>query len=539
MKKRIIDISVAGILLLLANACQEVEKIASTPIPTLEKHTSGYTLYVYGQPFTILGGQCGNSSNWPATLPQVWETMRGMNANTLEIPVYWEEIEAKEGEYDFSSVQLLLDQARNEDMRLVLLWFATWKNGSNHYTPEWFKQDSGQYFNTVGKDGQQVDSPSPHCKAAMEKDAAAFRELMKYLKENDPCHTVIMVQVENEPGTWGSVRDYSRSNDKLFSENVPDALLKPEILKELGAKAESGNWKAVFGERADEYFNAWHIASYIEYVAAAGKEVNPLPLYVNAALRDPLSNPPATEYESGGPTDNVIAIYKAAAPHIDICAPDIYLQGDANVLTVINLYDREDNALFVPETGGNVKYLYEVLTKGIGFSPFGVDGRMNEESPLSKEYKLLKPITGKLAEWQKEGMLYSATEPEGEYVKELDLGEWKAIMTFGKSRRSNSIPTGERKGSGSQSTGKAFFVKFAEGDFLAMGTNVRFTFEPSGKNAGRAWHYLRVEEGCFNENGEWVMRRVLNGDQTDWGGPFIGDEPGMLRIRVYSREPRN
>jgi len=31
--------------------------------------------------------------------------------------------------------------------------------------------------------------------------------------------------------------------------------------------------------------------TYIGYVAAAGKAVNPLPLYVNAALRDPISNP--------------------------------------------------------------------------------------------------------------------------------------------------------------------------------------------------------------------------------------------------------
>ena len=34
------------------------------------------------------------------------------------------------------------------------------------------------------------------------------------------------------------------------------------------------------------------------------------------------------------------------------------------------------------------------------------------------------------------------------------------------------------------------------------------------------------------------MTRVLNGDQTDWGGPYVGATPSMLRIRVYAREPR-
>lgn len=235
--------------------------------------------------------------------------------------------------------------------------------------PEWMKLDSKQYFNVVGINGQPIDSPSPHCKAAMELDAKAFAEVMRFLKEYDKCHTVIMVQVQNEPGTWSSVRDYSKSVDKLFNSNVPDALLKPSILKELGARQDKGTWNEVFGERADEYFHAWSVASYIDYVAAAGKAVNPLPMYVNAALRAPFGNPLATQYESGGPTDNVICIYKAAAPHIDLLAPDIYQRGDANYMKVVELYTRPDNCLMVPETGTNPKYLYEVISRGIGFSP--------------------------------------------------------------------------------------------------------------------------------------------------------------------------
>ena len=36
----------------------------------------------------------------------------------------------------------------------------------------------------------------------------AFRALMRHLKAQDPAHTVILVQVENESGAWGSGRDY-------------------------------------------------------------------------------------------------------------------------------------------------------------------------------------------------------------------------------------------------------------------------------------------------------------------------------------------
>ena len=48
-----------------------------------------------------------------------------------------------------------------------------------------------------------------------------------------------------------------------------------------------GTWHEVFGSDADEYFHAWSVASYINYVAEAGKTVNALPMYVNVALRDP------------------------------------------------------------------------------------------------------------------------------------------------------------------------------------------------------------------------------------------------------------
>lgn len=508
-------------------------QIKSTPMPKLTHENGHYTLLVDGEPYLILGGQCGNSSNWPATLPTVWKTMKEMNANTLEIPIYWEEIERVRGQYDFSSVQRLLDQARAHNIRLVLLWFATWKNGSNHYMPEWMKLDSKHFYNVTSKDGRDIDSPSPHAKEAMELDAKAFAAFMQYLKDNDPCHTVIMVQVENEPGTWDSVRDYGHNAEKVFKQNVPAALLKPEILTELGADPHStgGSWSQVFGERADEYFHAWHVARYINYVAEAGRKVNPLPMYVNAALRDPISNPMANEYESGGPTDNVICIYKAAAPAICLCAPDIYQSDNEKYYAVIQLYDRQDNALMVPETMSNNLFLYEIVSRGIGFSPFGVDGRISAETPLSLDYALLSPAANQIATWRVENRLFTAYEHSNHATDEIDLGSWKAKLTFNASSRGAALPQGENKTS---PAGKTMIVKISEDEFYAFGNNVHFTFEPMGLNAGKSWHYLYVEDGHF-ENNIFVRDRILNGDQTDWGGPTISSQPQVLHIKVYTR----
>ena len=91
----------------------------------------------------------------------------------------------------------------------------------------------------------------------MEADAKAFAEVMKYLKKADPQHTVLMVQVENEPGAWGSVRDYSADAQKLFEGEVPKELLNPKILNALNKPVVSkGTWTEVFGKDADEYFQA-------------------------------------------------------------------------------------------------------------------------------------------------------------------------------------------------------------------------------------------------------------------------------------------
>ncbi|MFH0756665.1 MAG: DUF5597 domain-containing protein [Bacteroidota bacterium] len=510
-------------------------------MPRIVEKDGRHALLVDGQPFLILGGQAHNSSAWPGMLPQVWSAIEALNANTLEVPIYWEQVEPQPGKFDFSLVDTLLIQARERDKYLVILWFATWKNGSNHYMPGWMKNDAAKYPNITGKNGQAVDSPSPHTGAAMEADARAFKAVMKYLKEADPQHTVLMVQVQNEPGSWGSVRDFSTVAQKLFEGPVPRELLKPEVLKELNKPVVSkGTWQEVFGEDADEYFHAWSVAGYIETVAAAGKSVNPLPLYVNAALRDPLSNPKASTYESGGPTDNVIPVWKVAAPSIDLVAPDIYLSGTETVLKVIELYDRTDNPLFIPEIQGSEeysKYLYALIARsGIGYSPFGIDdngrGETAEETAerlgsLSKEYAMAGPMMRELAKWGFEGKIRAVVEREDEAVHTIDLGAWEAIITF-------SASSGRTAQANTRPVGKAMVVQLGENEFVLVGTHCRFTFRPVGANAGRAWQFLKVEEGRY-ENGTFRLLRIRNGDETDWGGPRIGDVPAVLHTTLVVR----
>ncbi len=509
-------------------------------MPRIVQASGRYALLVDGAPYLILGAQVNNSSAWPDMLPKVWPAIGYLHANTVEMPVYWEQFEPQRGCFDYTVLDTLLTQARAHHVHLVLLWFGTWKNGSAHYMPEWMKRSPERYPRMTGSNGRAVDSPSPYSSAALQEEVVAFAALMGHLKTADQQHTVIMVQVENEPGTWGSVRDYSPAAQKLFEAPVPRELLAA-LHREDGAP--SANWQAVFAEYAEEFFHAWSVARYIEQVAAAGKAVYPLPLYVNAALRNPLrpSRPPS--YESGGPTDNVIPIWKAAAPSIDLLAPDIYMDDSAQYLKVLQLYHRPDNALFVPETRNDPAYsgyFFAALGhEAIGFSPFGLDytgysnsplgaTRITEESlaPFALNYELIGPMDRLIALLNFDGKLQAVAEEKGQPSQSLDFGRWTATISYGL----RQFGPGQNPPGNPEPTGRALVAKLAGDQFLVAGFFCRVDFHVTDKSSDKQRQFLRVEEGRY-ENGTFRTIRTWNGDQTDWGLNFTS-APQVLRVSL-------
>jgi hypothetical protein len=532
-------------------------QVAAHPIPRIVQQNGRYAMMVDDAPFLMLGAQANNSSDWPSTLPKVWPAIEYLHANTLEIPIYWEQFEPKQGVFDYAQIDSVLAQARAHHVHLVLLWFGTWKNGSQHYMPEWMKLDPEKYAHIVNRNGERVDSPSPFAQASLDADIRAFTAFMQHLSVADPERTVLMVQVENETGTWGTLRDYSPDANRLFAAPVPD-----DVLKAMSKTAAKGaGWAEVFGPEADVCFHAWAIARYVGQIASAGKAVYPLPLYVNAALRDPFKGAPGT-YESGGPTDNVLPIWKAEAPAIDILAPDIYLLDTPTYLKVMELYHRPDNALFIPETAGTphaARFLFAALgLQSIGYSPFGLDytrtnhpERMlpNEPNafldPTAQNYKLLGPIMREVARLNFEGKMQAVAEVEGQPEQTLHFGIWDAVVSYGVGR-------GEPAKGNAEPIGRALVAQVSDNQFLITGFHCRIDFRPAGTAqqqkmgqivAGtgqtpsalidgiwRHRQFLRVEEGEY-ENGVFQLQRILNGDQTDWGLDF-GSDPDLLRVSL-------
>lgn len=510
--------------------------VFSAEAPRIIRKDGRFALLVDGKPFLMLGGQIHNSSAWPSELPQVWKSMAALHANTIEAPVYWEQFEAQPGKFDYTNVDAIVTGAREHGLHVVLLWFGTWKNGNMHYAPAWVKNDPAKYPRIIRPDGEPIDVLSPLSRNTLEADKAAFTRLMGHLKEIDSQdHTVLMVQVENESGNIGSVRDNSAAANRELAGKVPADLLAAT------GKAE-GTWRDVFPGDADEMFQLYHQAKYINEIAQAGKREFDIPLYINvwldyppAALAQRQLDQPGIGYPSGGPVQKVVGVWRKLAPAIDAIGPDIYSDNTEFYLSVLAAYHRTDNPLIVPESGRSDSYgsvfFYALGDGALGFAPFGVDQsgwNITGDEPWtahSRNFALIAPMSREIAQLEFDGMLKTAVEERGAATKELDFGRWQATVAFGFPQQDGRPAPGTR-----DAHGAALVARLGPDQFLVTGVDASVVFHLPGKLPWIHSQPLTVEEGGY-ENGVWKTARLLNGDETDRGLSFY-QKPTVVRITM-------
>ena len=354
----------------------------------------GFRLLKDGHPALLLGGQVHNSSSSSRkSIADSFAHVRRMNGNTVLAPVSWALLEPEEGRFDLSLVDAMLEAARSNGLRLVLLWFGAFKNAASTYAPSWVRADAGRFpravidaqrrtaFTYPGATAKPVLSVfSPELRDA---DAAAFEALVRHLADADVDDTVAMVQVENESGLLSDSRDRGPLAELAWNAAVPAELLDHvgsagssavhDLWHDRGAIG-SGSWSEVFGDdaRADEVFMAWAFSTYVEHLARRGRAIKRIPMYANAWLGPQPGQDDPGQYPSGGPASPVIEVWRAGAPTLELLGPDLYVD-DAD--SAMRTYAAADQPLFIPECRLRAGELVRAIgTYGaIGWSAFGID----------------------------------------------------------------------------------------------------------------------------------------------------------------------
>jgi hypothetical protein len=453
-----------------------------------------------------------------------------MNLNTVIAPLYWELVEPEEGLFDFSLLDGLVKGARRRGMRLVLLWFASWKNAASSYVPAWIKTDEQRFPRMEISPGRYTNALSCFGTDSREADARAFAAVMRHIHEIDARqHTVLMMQVENECGVLGGPRDRSPLAEEAYAQPVPEALIEyleshreslvPQFRRNWEATgATSGSWDEVFGSDGDEVFMAWHISQYVDSVAEAGKAEYELPMVANAWLKLDEGRPPGF-YPSGGPVYTMLDVWKAGAPHIDVLAPDIYAQ---DFCGVCEAYTRPDNPLFIPEAHRDARSattaMYAIAQhSAICFAPFGIDS-CELPHPLVETYVLLDAMMPLLTERQGTGRMVGILQQQDDEHWEIELGG--AVLHV-------HAPWPLQAG---QPPGGGMVLDIGSGEYVVAGRNLRIEF---GIAAGRTdVEFLWLEEGIY-WRGTWMPGRRLNGDETAHGRTVkLGSELGVCRLKL-------
>lgn len=538
---------------------------AATAQSVLEKGANGTHISVNGQPMLILGGELSNSA---ATcfedIDRVMPEMKSLGLNTVLVPAQWDLIEPREGEFDLSLIGRTIDKARENQLKVVFLWFGAWKNSMSCYAPLWFKEDTKRFPRAVTATGKPMEIASAFSKNVLDADRHAFTKLLQYIAEKDKEQsTVIMIQVENEIGMLENARDYSPAATKLYTSDVPQELLSyleshaktlhPYTLKKLtGSETYSsdsrkalaqklkrgGTWAEMFGDDifTEEMFMAYHYAKYVEQLAQSAQGIHSLPLYVNAALNSRGRKP--GEYPSAGPLAHLIDMWRCAAPGIAMLSPDIY---DTGFKSWAAQYDLPGNPLFIPESrcceNSGVRAMYTFGEHhAVGFCPFAIDvaapadkasvkgsyavlhqlaplliGKQTRDKQTSNEAKsLVNSSTRALSAKKTWGVLFDKAD------NERNITDGGLVMTC---NHYFTLPWDARAKAETWPEGGGIIIKLGKNDYIVAGNGIVVKFQTETEKA-------QEESRALGEDG-FALSGQGKDDTAGNGKKFTGKRIGI------------
>ena len=594
MQMKMNVMSALGLMVCAAALSISSEAQTAAGTPHLQKQGTATQLVVDGKPFLALAGELTN--NAATSLPMmepIWPKLVAGNLNTVLVGISWAQFEPEEGKFNYTQVDGVIAKARENNLHIVFLWFASWKNGTSSFAPYWVKKDYTRFPRIQIDDGSTISISGPvellstFGDATRDADAAAFGALMRHIKEVDGAqHTVLMMQIENEVGVLRDSRDRSPAANRAFAGPVPAELMnyleshKDTLIPEFRAVwaangyKKSGTWEAVFGPGkpadvkipiqttsppmsanehevswrelrwpSDEVFMAWNYARFVEKEVQAGKASYDIPMYVNGWLQQPNHAWPGS-YPSGGPLPQVHDVWRAGAPDVDILAPDLYLPYFDEVC---ERFSRNGNPLFIPETSTDASNVIMAVGKynTIGFSPFGVDGGRPIPPELAATYQMLSQLSPMILAHQGSDTMTAVRMIEGDPPKQVKLGNYTLTFTYtGRIRglppqaKGGVVSPPPRQPIGTQPAEplpplEAAAVVIASGpdEFYFGGGGMRVDFTANTPGPANVGLGV-VQQGTFVD-GKWDLSRWIEGDD-DAQGEILVLHPGtILRVMLY------
>ena len=472
-------------------------------------------LHVDGRPFLVLGLQWDCDSCFsPEVMDPLFPEAAKLGCNTAVLPLYWREIEPREGRFSFTLLDRRLELARHNGLRIVLNWFGAYKNACLNYAPDFVKSDQRRFRRVHTAAGTPLrNSACPTCDATLAADRKAIEAVCARLKELDSQrHTVILLQMENEAGILGADRCYCPVCTLQF---------------------EAGGWRELEKERAAEAFSAHRMATYLDRMTAAAKAVYPLPVCLNAWLRGE-GGAPGKNYPSGGPVDRVLDIYARTASHVDFIAPDFYGRTLDEFRAVCQAYSGKGWPLYVAEHASG-KYgraernvFYAVAELGVlGFSPWAIDrpfpdefsqplvdqldGRWSDEAyDLRDSYVPIRDAMVPLARAQNTPLLKFFVQEQDE--KECRLA-FEDVVFHAMYRHHKAISRG-------------IVVRPSATEFLVLGVGFEARFLTRN---GEGIPLARVDRGRF-EGDVWHTVLPHRRESEDFSAGFRLIEPQVVRV---------
>lgn len=471
------------------------------------------------QEHLLRAGELHNSSaSSPEAIARTWERLKPFHLNCVLAPVAWEQVEAQEGCFCFTLMDELLRAAVQNHHKLILLWFGAWKNGASTYAPIYVKSQPQRFACCRHADGSHSRTLSPFCEAVRQAESRAFAALMRHLHLCDPhAEVVIAVQVDNEVGFLGGVRDTSDDAQSVWNQGLPPAI---------GKLYPDGNSWGSLGHDGEEAFMAWGFAQALEALAKVGKAEHSIPMFANAWTQQ-YEGEPAQLRPCGGPSAHMVPVWRIAAPTLDAIVPDCYLM---DLHAECQPYRLPHEPLLISElrndrcTPAMLLYAFGALD-AVCAAPFGIDGTFGRASnavqasvidqqgtsdeAIAAVYRFLEGLEPLVLEargnGRVRGLLHGLRPTEG-----VSLGGYHLWVAY----QQGSL------------LGGALICSMQDGEYYILGVNVRFSFYGDG-----TVDFVDIQEGEW-KNDCWNGTYLLNGDEQCVD---INDHVKLLRVRLYTR----